>query len=621
MAMTSPLIPISDAGAGAGPAGLPPPADNLRPNRHADREIDPHAKPPNVSARDVPVPSPALLPVLLQYLLPPSPAGMPPHHLSRALSSRHLYLNIQPSVDLRAYYALTSASAPAVEVLEEIGACRRAEDGLDSIIAHTGYTSEGGCGVDGAVETKAFVQLQSERREVWVVLIWEEGEWKYTDVRSAPLLEELSSTPTLAIASANGRNTKTKAKSTKVVIQTPLANDLGEGDDSGDDYWGRYGANSDSEDEESGVPRNGPTPFQKMSEGKGKANSSGTRSANEDAYWAQYGVGSVTASPGISPRVTLMPVQQQYDSTIDGEEAENRELRIAIEQALTRLPVNPQPGAPKARMLNLASISPVLRSSSSSSHRQAPPDTNTSSIFSSDSHQGPYNHSAPHPHPHTLSTRYGARDSITNETLNLHRGPLPPTGRTARGLALDLNTPPPTEHTISITSVLPTLGSPTSAMAPVFATAGSGPMAGMSPLLVGMGSPVVDAVERSMVSGVATHATGGSVAEPIQEPGEPVSLLDTLMREGRAAVATSSSNQTDGDSTKEPAGDPACFAGDEAVLQSVRGVFRMWRILRGTTRGGSITGDANAADLDWNAESMEAKREFLNLVVRALADS
>ena len=619
MAMTSSLISISNTG--AGPAGLPLPADNLRPNRHSDREIDPHHKPPNVSARDVPVPSPSLLPLLLQYLLPPSPAGLPPHLLSRALSSRHLYLNIEASSDLRAYYALTSASTPAVEVLEEIGACRRAEDGLDSIIAHTGYTSEGGFGVDGAVETKSFVQLRSEGREVWVVLIWEEGEWKYTDVRSAPLLEELSSTPTLAIASIrNRRNTKSTAKATKVVIQTPLANELAEGDDSGDDYWGRYGANSDSEDEESGVPRNGPTPFQKTSKGKGKANSSGTRSANEDAYWAQYGVGSVTASPGISPRVTLMPVQQQYGSNIDGEEAENRELRIAIEQALTRLPVNPQPGAPKARMLNLASISPVLRSSSSSSNRQAPPDTNASSIFSSDSHQGSYNHSAPHPQLYTLSTRY-ARDSITNETLNLHRGPLLPTGGTARGLALDLNTPPPTEHTISITSVLPTLGSPTSAVAPVFATAGSGPMARMSPLLVGMGSPVVDAVERSMVSGVATHATGGSVAEPIQEPGEPVSLLDTLMREGRAAVATSSSNRTDGDSTKEPDGDSAYFAGDEAVLQSVRGIFRMWRILRGTTRDGSITGDANTADLDWNAESMEAKREFLNLVVRALANS
>ena len=619
--MTSSLSSLSSTNAIA--TRLPLSANSLHPSGHSEREVDAHHKPPNVSAHGIPVLSSSLLPLLLRYLLPPSPTGMPPHLLSRALSSRHRYLNIEPSGDLGAYYALTSASAPAVEVLEEIGAYHRAEDGLESITAQIGYVAEGECGVDEAAEIKSFVQLRSEGREVWVVLIWEGGEWKYTDVRPAPLLEELSSTPPLAIASIRGGGkTKATAKVAKNFIQTPLTTVIAEGDDDGDDYWARYGANSDSEDEESGVPRNGSTPFQKKSKGKGKANNSDTRSVNEDAYWAQYGVGSATTSPGVSSRIALMPVQQQYNSITDGEEEDNRELRIAIEEALTRPPMKPQPGAPKARILNLDSTSPVLRSSPSSSNRQAQPDANTSSILSSGSHRGPYSHSAPHLHLQTLSTCYGTRDA--SEPLSLHRAPLQSTGGTAQGLALDLNTPPPTEPTLSITSVLPVLGSPTSTVPPAFPAAGSGPVTGMSPLLVGTGSPVVDAVERCMVSGVATHATGASMAEPIQEPGEPVSLLDKLMREGRAAVDTSLSNRSDEESTKKPARDPARFEGDEAVLQSVRGMFRMWRILRSTTHGGSVTGSANAADIDWNVEStneVEAKREFLSLVVRALTDS
>ena len=35
---------------------------------------------------------------------------------------------------------------------------------------------------------------------------------------------------------------------------------------------------------------------------------SGEAGVNEDAYWAQYGTGSVTASPKIDHRTTLMPV-------------------------------------------------------------------------------------------------------------------------------------------------------------------------------------------------------------------------------------------------------------------------------------------------------------------------
>jgi hypothetical protein len=144
----------------------------------------------------------------------------------------------------------------------------------------------------------------------------------------------------------------------------------------------------------------------------------------------------------------------------------------------------------------------------------------------------------------------------------------------------------------------------------------------MSPLLVGIGSPVVGAVERGVDSGVATHASDGSAAEPVHEP---VSLLDILMRERRANGTANCVNRLDGKSTNTNTrvGDAARFEGDEAALQSLRGVFRMWRMLRGTTRDSSTPDDNNVSDTEWDVESTneaEEKREFLSLVERALAD-
>jgi len=614
--MSLSVAPISDTN--SVPTGLPLSADFLRLNGHS---VNAHPKSPNLPAYNIPVLPSSLLPILLQYLLPPSPAGMPPHLLARALSSRHRYLNIEPSEDLGAYYALSSASSSAVAVLEDIGAHRRAEDGFSSIVGQIGYIAECEYGVDEAAEVKSFVQLRFESREVSVVLIWEDGEWKYTDVQSGLLPEKLSLTPTLAVDSIRSvRKTKSTAKATKVVIQTQLASDFAEGDDSDDDYWARYGANSDSEDEESGVPRNGLTPFQKKGKGKRKANCSGTRSVNEDAYWAQYGTGSETASPEIGHRITLMTVQQQYDSIIDGEEDGHRELRTAIKGALAGSPMKPPPGAPKSRMLNLDLTSPMLHFFPSSSSHQTQPDTNSPLLFSSDSHRGAHNHSVPYPHLHTPSTRHETRDAIMNETLTLHQTPLQ---GIAQGLALDLNTPPPTEPTLSIPSMLPTMGSPTSTIVPAFTAAGSGPTAGMSPLLVGTGSPVVDTVERGLISGVVTRATGGSVVDAVQEPGGRVSLLDVLMRERRVTVTTNRASRIDGEPTKAHVGNAARCEGDEAVLQSVRGVFGMWRILRDTTQEGSTAGGADTTDTNGGVEStneVEEKREFLSLVVRALAD-
>ena len=602
--MTSTLGPIPSTS-----ARVPLSADFLHTDGHSDNETNTHPKSPNLPSHDIPVLPSSLLPLLLQYLLPPSPAGLPPHLLSHALSSRHRYLNIEPSEDLGAYYALSSASAPAVEVLEDIGAYHQAEDGFDSIVGRTGYAAECGYGVDGAAEVKSFVQLRFEGREVFVVLIWEQGEWKYTDVRRGPLLEGLSSTPTLTINSfSSGEKTKAMAKATQVVTQTQSANDLAEGDDSGDDYWARYGANSDSEDEESGVPRTGLPPSQTKGKGKRKANSSGTRSVGEDAYWAQYGTGSVTASPGIGHGITLMPVQQQYDSAMDGEGDRHRELRTSIQQALTRTPTQPHPGAPKARILSLDLITPILSSSPSSSNHQAQADRL-------------HNHSIPYPHLHTPSIRHEMRDQTTDETLTLHRAPLQPTSGIPQGLALDLNTPPPTQPTLGITTMLPTIGSPASTVTPAFAAASrSGSITGMSPLLVGIGSPVVGSVERGLTSGAATHATGGGVAEPVHAP---ANLLDILMRERRGNVIANCVNRLDGKSTRARAGDATHFEADEAVLQSLRGVFRMWHMLRGTTRGSSTPGDNNDNDTEWDVESVnkvEEKREFLSLVERALAD-
>ena len=601
---------------------VPLSADFLRLNGHSDNRVNTHPKSPNLPAHDIPVLPSSLLPLLLQYLLPPSPAGLPPHLLSHALSSRHQYLNIEPSEDLGAYYALSSAFAPAVRVLEDIGAYHPAEDGFDSIVGRIGYVAECECGVDGAAEVKSFVQLRFEGREVYVILIWERGEWKYTDVRPGPVLEGLSSTPSLAIASiSRGGKTRALAKATRVVIQTQSGNELDEVDDSGDDYWARYGANSDSEDEESGVPRNGAPPFQKKGKGKRKANSSGTRSVNEDAYWAQYGTGSVTASPGIGHGMTLMPVQQQYDSITDGEDDFDRELRTSIQRVLARPPTQPQPGAPKTRMLSLDLISPILPSLPSSSNHQAQADTSTAFIFSSDPHQELHNHSVSYPHLRTSSIRRGSRDDTTSETLTLHRAPLQPASGTAQGLALDLNTPPPTQPTLSITSMLPTMGTPTSTVVPAFTAARNGPITGMSPLLVGIGTPVVGTVERGLVSGVATHATGGSVAEPVQEPAEPVSLVDILLRETREDATANCVHRPDGGSTKLRVGGAARLEGDEAVQQSLRGVFRMWRMLRGgTTHGRSTPGDNNDNDTEWDTKEVEEKREFLSLVARALAD-
>jgi len=609
--MNSSLGPISSPNALS--------ADFLRPNGHSDNGTKIHAKSPHLPAHDIPVLPCSLLPLLLQYLLPPSPAGLPPHLLSRALSSRHRYLNIEPSEGLRAYYALSSASAPAVAVLEDIGAHRRAEDGFASIVGQIGYIAEGDYGVDGAAEVKSLVQLRFDGREVSVVLIWEQGEWKYIDVRPGPLLEELSSTPTLAINStSSGRKTKAMAMATKAVTQTQSENGLAEGGDSGDDYWARYGANSDSEDGEPELPCNRSPIVQK---GKRKANSSGSRSVNEDVYWARYGAGDVSASPEVGHGTTLMPAKQQYDSIMDG--VEDWELRTAIKQALAASPAEAQPGAPKARMLSLDLTSPTSPSLPPSSNHQAQSDSNATLIFSSESHLGPHNHSVLYPHLRTSSIRHGTRDETTNETLSLNRAPLQHTGGIAQGLALDLNTPPPTQPTLGITSMLPTIGSPTSTVGPAITAGGSGPRIGMSPLLVGVGSPVVGAVERDLVSGAATHATGGSVAEPIQEPGEPVSLVDVLMRESRANISTNCANRINGEPTKTRIGDPARFESDEAVLQSVRGMFRMWRVLRGTTYGSSFPGNTNVTDTKWDMESTnetEEKREFLSLVVRALAD-
>lgn len=616
--MTSPLGPISSTN-----ARVPLSADFLRLG-HGDNRINTHPKPPNPPAHDIPVLPSSLLPLLLQYLLPPSPAGLPPHLLSHALASRHRYLNIEPSEDLRAYYALSSASAPVVEVLEDIGAHHRAEDGFDSIVGHIGYIAECEYGVDGAAEVKSFVQLRFEGREVSVVLLWEQGEWKYTDVRAGPFLEGLSSTPTLAINSVSGGGkTKATAKGTRVVIQTQSANEVAGGDDSGDDYWARYGANSDSEDEELGVQRNGSPPFKKKGKGKRKANSSGTRSVNEDAYWAQYGTGSVTASPELGHGITLRPIQQQYDSIMDGEDDCHGELRSSITRAFARLPNQPQPGAPRARMLSLELTSPILPSFPSSSNHHAQADTNATSLFSPDSHQGPRNHSIPYPYQRTPSIRHETRDESPNETLVLHRTSLQSASGTAQGLALDLNTPPPTQPTLGLTSMLPTICSSTSTAVPAFTAVRRGPTTGMSPLLVGIGSPVVGTVERGLDSGVPTHATGGSAVEPVQERGEPVSLIDVLMREKRGTVTANYGGQADGGSAKTRVGDAVRLEGDEAVLQSVRGMFRMWRTLRGTTHGSCITDGNNVNDTGWDAESTSEvgeKREFLSLVVRALAD-
>ena len=618
--MTSSLGPISSTN-----AKVPLSADFLHLNGHRDNGINTHPKSPNLPAHDIPVLPSSLLPLLLQYLLPPSPAGLPPHLLSHALASRHRYLNIEPSEDLRAYYALSSASAPVVEVLEDIGAHHRAEDGFDSIVGHIGYIAEAEYGIDGAAEVKSFVQLRFEGREVSVVLLWEQGEWKYTDVRPGPLLEGLSSTPTLAINSiSGGGKTKATAKETRVVIQTQSANEVAEGDDSGDDYWARYDANSDSEDEELGVRTNGSPPSKKKKgKGKRKANSSGTRSVNEDAYWAQYGTGSVTASPELGHGITLKPVQQQYDSIMDGEDDCHGELRTSIKRAFARLPNQPQPGAPRARMLSLDLTSPILPSFPSSSNHQAQADTNAAFLFSSDSHRGPHNHSVPYPYLRTPGMRHESRDETTNETLVLHQTSLQSASGTAQGLALDLNTPPPTQPTLGFTSMLPTICTPTSTAVPAFTAVKGGPTTGMSPLLVGIGSPAVGTVERGLDSGVPTPATGGSAVEPVQERGEPVSLLDVLMQERRVAVTPNCGGRTDGESTKTHVGDAVRLEGDEAVLQSVRGMFRMWRTLRSTTHGSCIPDGNNVNDTRWDVESTSEvgeKREFLSLVVRALAD-
>jgi len=610
--MTSSLGPVSSTN-----AKVPSSAEFLHLTGHWDNGINTHPRSPNLPAHGIPVLPSSLLPLLLQYLLPPSPAGLPPHLLSHALASRHRYLNIEPSENLGAYYSLSSASAPVVEVLEEIGAQHRAEDGFDSIVGHIGYLAECEYGVNGAAEVKSFVQLRFEGREVSLVLIWEQGEWKYTDVRPGPLLEGLSFTPTLAINSIS-RSGKTKpiAKATRVVIQTQSANEVAEGDDSGDDYWARYGANSDSEDEELGVRGNGSPPLKQKGKGKRKANSSGVRSVNEDAYWAQYGTGSVTASPELGHGVTLRPVQQQYDSMMDGENDCHGELRTSIKQAFARSLNQPQPGAPRGRMLSLDLTSPILPPFPSSSNHQPQADTNSTVIFSSDSHRGPHHHSVPYPYLRTPSIHNEARDETTNETLILHRAPLQPASGTAQGLALDLNTPPPTQPTLGITSMLPTIGYPTSTAVPAFTAVRSGP-------ITGIGSPAVGAVERDSVSGVSTHATSGSVVEPVQGPGESLSLLDVLMRERGVTVTANCIDRTDRQSTRTRVGDAARLEGDEAVLQSVRGMFRMWRMLRGTTRGGSISDSNNVTDTEWDVESTNEvgeKREFLSLVVRALVD-
>ena len=619
--MTSSLAPISSTN-----TRVPLSADFLRLDGHWDNGINnTHPKSSNPPAHDIPVLPPSLLPLLLQYLLPPSPAGLPPHLLSHALASRHRYLNIEPSEDLRAYYALSSASASVVEVLEDIGAHHRAEDGFDSIVGHIGYIAECEYGVDGPAEVKSFVQLRSEGREVSLVLLWEQGEWKYTDVRPGPLLEGLSSIPTLAINSiSGGGKTKAIAKGTRVVIQTQSANEAAEGDDSGDDYWARYDANSDSEDEELGVRRNGSSSSKKKGKGKRRANSSGTRSVNEDSYWAQYGTGSVTASPELGHGTSLRPAQQQYDSIMDGEDDGHGELRSSIKRAFARLPNQPQPGAPRARMLSLDYASPMLSSFPSSSNHQAQADTNTTFIFSSGSHPVPHNHSIPYPYQRTPSIRHETRDEAANETLVMHRTPLLPASGTAQGLALDLNTPPPTQPTLGITSMLPTLCSPASTAIPAFTSVRSGPITGMSPLLVGIGSPVAGTVERGSDPGVPTHAAGVSAVEAVQESGEPASLLDVLMRERRVTVTSNCGGRTDGESTK-PRGssDAVRLEGDEAVLQSVQGMFRMWRALRGTTRGSCIPDGNNVNDMRRDVESTSEageKREFLSLVVCALAD-
>ena len=617
--MTSSFGPLSSTN-----ARVPLSADSLRLKGDWDDGINTHPKSPNIPAHGIPVLPSSLLPLLLQYLLPPSPAGLPPHFLSRALASRHRYLNIEPSENLGAYYSLSSASAPVVQVLEDIGAHHRAEDGFDSIVGHIGYVAECEYGVDGAAEVKSFVQLRFEGREVSVVLIWEQGEWKYTDVRPGPLLEGLSSTPTLAINSiSSGGKSKAIAKATRVVIQTQSADEVAEGEDSGDDYWARYGANSDSEDEELGVGRNGSPPLKQKGKGKRKANSSGARSVNEDAYWAQYGTGSVTASPELGHGVTLRPVQQQYDSIMDGEDDCHGELRTSIKRAFARSPNQPQPAAPRARMLSLDLISPILPPLPSSSTHQAQADTNTTVIFASDSHQGHHNHFVPYPCLRTPSIHHETRNDTINDALILHRTPHQPASGTAQGLALDLNTPPPTQPTLGITSMLPTIGSPTSTAIPAFTAVRSGPITGTSPLLVGIGSPAVGAAERGLISDVPTHATGGSVVEPAQEPGKPVSLLDVLMRERGVTGTANRVDRSDGEPTRTRVGDAARLEGDEAVLQSVRGVFRMWRMLRGTTRGGSIPDGNNVDDTEWDVESTNEvgeKREFLNLVVRALGD-
>jgi hypothetical protein len=621
VAMTSPLGLATTTNAVM--PGLPLSADVLRLNGPSDSGSNIQEKSLNLFTHNISVIPSSLLALLLQYLLPPSPAGLPPHLLSRALSSRHRYLNIEPSEDLGAYYALSSASAPAVQVLEDIGAYHRAEDGFDSIIGQIRYVAECGYDVDGTVGVKSFVQLRCEAREVSVVLIWE-GEWKFTDVRLGPLPAGLCPTPALAINStrSSGR-VKAPANATRVVIQAQSTSDLDEEEDGGDDYWARYGANSDSEDEESGVPRNSLMPFQKKEKGKRKAHSSGSRSVNEDAYWAQYGTGSVIASPEAGNRATLMAIQQQHDAIMGGEEDSDKELRAAVKEALACSPSKPQPNAPKPKILNLDLTTPTVHPFPTS-FDQVQPDTGTSLIFPSDANQGPNDHSVPYPLPHSPTTHHRTLDAITNEPSISHRHPpLQSTSGVARGLALDLNTPPPTDATLSITSMLPAMASPTSTVVPAFPAAGSGPTTETSPLLVGVGSPVVGAAERGLGTGVRAHATGGSTAGAGHKCGGPANLIGVLIREQPPTVTANHTNRVDGKPTRPRVEDTAGFEGDEAVLQSVRGMFRMWRILRGTTHGNSTAGDndvVSAARGGDNTNEVEEKREFLSLVVRAMAD-
>jgi hypothetical protein len=69
------------------------------------------------------------------------------------------------------------------------------------------------------------------------------------------------------------------------------------------------------------------------------------------------------------------------------------------------------------------------------------------------------------------------RDETTNETLTLHRAPLQTASGVPQGLALDLNTPPPTQPTLGIATVLPTIGSP------IYSGPGISPPPGVDPSL------------------------------------------------------------------------------------------------------------------------------------------